>query len=185
MVSQNVSISLSPPILNHPRSAHIPFDTQAFATTAEEFTPEPWACGYGPGLGETPAAEEESRILSGLDHDEDHDPRDQHDHSAHDHDDHSHDFDPSKTKEALEELQRSLRGPVLPIGKRRRMQGASYAYWVDLYIEIDRDLCNKNLELAMCDAGTIGPNTINYGELLIILESVRWNCFQHNRPLIS
>lgn len=33
---------------------------KAFATTAEEFTPESWACGYGPGLGETPAAEEES-----------------------------------------------------------------------------------------------------------------------------
>jgi hypothetical protein len=106
-----------------------------------------------------------------------------HGHSAHDHEDDYHDFDPSNTNEALANLRRSLRGQVLPIGKRRRVQGANYAYWVDVYIEIDRDLCSDNSELVLCDAGTIGPNTINYGERSSISERVGWNCSEHNFAL--
>jgi hypothetical protein len=49
----------------------------------------------------------------------------------------------------------------LRIGKRRRVQGASYAYWVDVYVEIDFALCTRNGET--CQTG-IGTNTINYGE---------------------
>jgi hypothetical protein len=69
------------------------------------------------------------------------------------------------------------------IGKRRRvLQGgsnSSYAYWVDIYIEIDYELCNDNAELALCNAGTIGPNTINYGTLFLFdnIQSFEICCF--------
>jgi hypothetical protein len=48
------------------------------------------------------------------------------------------------------------------MGKRRRVQGASFTYWVDVYVEIDHALCNANGET--CVAG-IGLKTLNYGEL--------------------
>jgi hypothetical protein len=55
----------------------------------------------------------------------------------------------------------------LRIGKRRRVQGASYAYWVDVYVEIDYALCNDNGDT--CATG-IGTNTINYGEFRFFLK---------------
>lgn len=58
------------------------------------------------------------------------------------------------------------------IGKRRRVQEASnssYSYWVDIYVEIDYGMCDFNGELDLCNAGTIGPNTINYGMSLYFL----------------
>ena len=113
------------------------------------------------------AANEASRSLFGDGHDEDHDHFD-HDHSDHDHSDHdhTHHFDPSNTEGALADLHRSLRGSELRIGKRRRVQGASYAYWVDVYVEIDKALCTDNGDT--CATG-IGTNTINYGEFRFFL----------------
>ena len=91
------------------------------------------------------------------DHDHfDHDPSD-HDHSDHDH---THHFDLSKTKDLFADPQRSLRGSELRIGKCRRMQGASYGYWVDVYVEIDNTLCTNNHEMCTTEIGT---NTIKYG----------------------
>ena len=72
----------------------------------------------------------------------DHNPSD-HNHSDHDH---THHFDLSKTKDLLVDLQRSLRGLELRIGKRHRVQGESYGYWVDVYVEIDNTLCTNNQE---------------------------------------
>ena len=125
------------------------------------------------GAKETSATKEASRSLFEDGHDDDRDHFD-HDHSDHNHSDHdhTHHFDPSKTEGALADLQGSLRGSELRIGKRRRVQGASYSYWVDVYVEIDYALCTKHGET--CATG-IGTNTINYGQL-ITLSSVGWNC---------
>lgn len=54
----------------------------------------------------------------------------------------------------LADLQRSLRGSQLRIGKRRRVQ-ESYSFWVDIYVEIARDLCAGNGEGDICDSGTM------------------------------
>ena len=122
-----------------------------WVSTAKSFDPPPWACGTG--AEETRgAAKEASHSLFENGHDHNHD------HSDHDH---THHFDPSNTKDALADLQHSLRGSELRIGKRRRMQGASYTYWVDVYVEIDFAFCTRNGET--CQTG-IGTNTINYGE---------------------
>jgi hypothetical protein len=91
----------------------------------------------------------ERRSLSEGDHDEDHD------HSHHDHSDHH-------IEDTIADLKHSLRGSELRMGKRRRVQGASFTYWVDVYVEIDHALCNANGET--CVAG-IGLKTLNYGEL--------------------
>ena len=138
------------------------------ANVAEEFEPPAWSCGNTPDMERRFLSEDDDH---GDDDDHDHDHSDHRDHSDHhDHHDHHHDFDPLKTEEALTDLRRSLRGAEMCMGKRRRVeqQGAGYAYWVDMYIEIDRDLCARNGELATCDAGTIGPNTINYVNALFV-----------------
>jgi hypothetical protein len=83
-----------------------------------------------------------------------------HDHIHHDSSDHY--FDPSNIEDTIADLQHSLRGSEIHLGKRRRLQGASFAYWVDLYIEIDYALCTDNGETCTT---TIGPKTLNYGEL--------------------
>ena len=122
-----------------------------WVSTAKSFDPPPWACGTG--AEETrDAAKEANHSLFENGHDHNHD------HSDHDH---THHFDPSNTEDALADLQHSLRGSELRIGKRRRVQGASYAYWVDVYVEIDFAFCTRNGET--CQTG-IGTNTINYGE---------------------
>jgi hypothetical protein len=100
----------------------------------------------------------ERRSLSEDDHQE------YHDHSHREHSDHE--FDASSIDNTIADLKHSLRGSDrgsdLRVGKRRRVQGASYAYWVDVYVEIDHALCNRNGET--CASG-IGPKTLNYGEL--------------------
>ncbi|KAL3823124.1 hypothetical protein ACHAXA_006454 [Cyclostephanos tholiformis] len=126
---------------------------KALAAIAEDFTPPAWSCGYSPDI--------ERRSLFESDHHDDHDPSD-YDHSAQNHTDHSHQFDPSDTVLAMVDIQHSLRGSEIRIGKRRRAQAISFAFWVDIYIEIDRELCGDKGEITLCDAGTIGPNTLNY-----------------------
>jgi hypothetical protein len=150
---------------------------KAVATNATDFVPPAWSCGVN----------SEQEFNSTTRHLVEHDHEDNHYHSHHDHSDHDHShqdhsdhdhshhdhfdhyFDPSND-DALSHVQHSLRGSEMRFGKRRRVQGgtSSYAYWVDIYIEIDYDLCNRNAELALCNAGTIGPNTINYGMLLLL-----------------
>jgi hypothetical protein len=143
-------------------------------TNATDFVPPAWSCGVNSeqelNNSTTRHLVEHDHGHSHLHHDHsDHDHSD-HDHSDHDHSDHDHsdhDFDPSNNN-ALSHVQHSLRGSEMRFGKRRRVQGSSsYAYWVDIYIEIDYELCNDNAELALCNAGTIGPNTVNYGMLLL------------------
>lgn len=133
---------------------------KAVVANATDFVPPTWSCGVHSEQNST------TRHLVEHDHDDDY-VHSHHDHSDHDHSDHDHsdhDFDPSNDN-ALSHVQHSLRGSEMRIGKRRRVLGgtSSYAYWVDVYIEIDYDLCNDNAELALCSAGTIGPNSINYG----------------------
>ena len=109
----------------------------------------------------------ERRFLFEDGHDDNHD-HFHHDHSDHDHSDHNHnhnhdhDFNPSNTNEALADIQHSLRGSELRMGKRRRVQGASYGYWVDVYVEIDHALCSSNLDVCFWE---VGPRTVNYSEL--------------------
>ena len=139
---------------------------QAWAETAEEFIPPAWSCGVSGEQDEVNAVEGVERFLFEDGQDDDHDHFD-HDHSDHDYSDHldlsdhDHHFDASKTEDALADLKHSLRGSDLRIGKRRRVQGLSYSYWVDVYVEIDYALCTDNGET--CASG-IGTNTINYGE---------------------
>ena len=57
------------------------------------------------------------------------------------------------------EFTTKLRGSELRMGKCCRVQGVSYARWVDVYVEIDHALCNANGET--CAAG-IGPRILNY-----------------------
>jgi hypothetical protein len=122
---------------------------QAVATNAnDDFVPPAWSCG----VNSRQELNSTARYLVENDQNDDH-------HS-------NHNFDPSNNN-ALAHVQHSLRGSEMRIGKRRRVQGTSrYSYWVDIYVEIDYELCNDNGESALCRAGTIGPNTINYGKSL-------------------
>lgn len=69
-------------------------------------------------------------------------------------------------QEAMANLQRDLRLSQLRIGKRQRNAQSRtttrYSYWVDVYIEIDIQLCIVNGET------TIGPNTLNYINALFV-----------------
>ena len=124
--------------------------TQAVASTAEDFDPPSWSCGFGREQ-EINAIEE--NVRRSLYHD--------------DNQNHPHHFNPSNTEETMADLHHSIRGSQFWIGKNRRVQ-ANYFHWVDIYVEIDRELCVDNGEGAICDAGTIGPNTINYVNALFV-----------------
>jgi hypothetical protein len=114
------------------------------ATIAETFESPAWSCGNTPDMVR--------RFLFDNGHDEYH----EHLHHSNHPGDH-HDFTSSNNGDVLAEIKHSLRGSELRIGRRRRVQGESYAYWVDVYVEIDYALCT--------DCSTeIGPNTINYGK---------------------
>ena len=62
--------------------------------------------------------------------------------------------------------QMRMRWPILSTPFPIRMASKGYSYWVDIYVEIDYGMCDYNGELDLCNAGTIGPNTINYGKPL-------------------
>jgi len=96
-------------------------------------------------------------------HWDDSDQFDHDDYFDYDHD-HPH-FDPSDTDQTLANLKHSLHGSELRIGKHRRVQGSSYAFWVDIYVEIDYALCSRNGETC---ANGIGPKTLNYGAYLLL-----------------
>ena len=129
---------------------------------AEAFEPPPWSCGMD-HLPEKEDLESTERRLSHThDHHHDHDheghvhttPHDHHDHEGHTHThDHS-DID-------LQSIKDGLRGSSIRLGKRRKLQAAGYNYQVDIYLEIDNQLCVNNGE--SCPAGgSIPPNTMNY-----------------------
>ena len=151
--------------------AYFTFNNQALADTAETFTPPAWSCGYDGKQDVTASKNGDDRFLLGdgqgndrhyFDHDHSHQDHSYQDHADQDQaDDHSHRFDPSNTEKVLTDLQQSLRGSVLHVGKHRRMQGGAFSYWVDVYVEIDYGLCSVNGETCSTE---IGPKTINYGE---------------------
>ena len=128
---------------------------------AEAFEPPPWSCGMD-HLPEKEDLESTERRLSHTHdhHDHDHEghihttPHDHHDHEGHTHThDHS-DID-------LQSIKDGLRGSSIRLGKRRKLQAAGYNYQVDIYLEIDNQLCVNNGE--SCPAGgSIPPNTMNY-----------------------
>ena len=125
---------------------------------------------------------ESSRILltSDEEEEEEDDHREENHHTHHDHDHHHHlDLSSSSSssssnmaKETMVNLRRDLRlSQFLQVGKRRRNDVQStttttttalYTYWVDIYIEIDIQLCTANGE------STIGPKTLNYINALFV-----------------
>jgi hypothetical protein len=97
------------------------------------------------------------------------DDEDDHDESDNHHDHHHFDLSSSNmAQETMANLQRDLRLSQLRVGKKRQrvLQSATttarYSYWVDIYIEIDIQLCITNGET------TIGPNTLNYINALFV-----------------
>ena len=123
---------------------------QTWVSTAEAFVPPAWSCGVGD--------KQTRRHL----HEDFYDDDDHHDHSDHEH---THHFSMSDTDKAIADLKHSLHGLDVHIGKRRRMTGASYSYWVDIYVEIDYLLCQRNGESC---ANGIGPDTVNYINALFV-----------------
>ena len=79
---------------------------------------------------------------------------------THDHD-HSHPYEHDhSTIIDLTEIKKDLRNSNLRLGKRRDLQTATgYKFQVDMYIEVDFDLCAKHGEA--CTNG-VGPKTLNY-----------------------
>ena len=85
-----------------------------------------------------------------------------HDHSHHDHS-HHHDHGHSlNVHDALDDLRRQLRGSSVRLGKKHRVLqgGAPYEYQVDVYVEVDQDLCNTQGDTTVCP----GTATENYGK---------------------
>lgn len=98
-----------------------------------------------------------------------------HDHHHHDHshhhggeEDHSYHLHSENTMEALADVQRSLRGSSMRLGKRRRLQaGGMYNYQVDIYVEIDQQLCIDTGDDCANNGGQPGSIVINYGKSLL------------------
>ena len=116
--------------------------------------------------------EEDSRRHLMEDH---HDHHHDHDHHHHDHshhhggeEDHSYHLHSENTMEALADVQRSLRGSSMRLGKRRRLQaGGMYNYQVDIYVEIDQQLCIDTGDDCANNGGQPGAIVINYGKSLL------------------
>ena len=65
----------------------------------------------------------------------------------------------------LIEIKNGLRDSKLHLGNRRELQTAKgYSFYVDMYIEVDFDLCTKLDE--SCTNG-VGPKTRNYVDMLV------------------
>ena len=148
----------------------------------------PWACGVGAEHIIDPNDKEESRRhlkFDGHSHDDHH--HDHHDHKHHDHHHHHHDYDIGNTLEALEDVQRSLRGSTLRLGKRRELQDESsgYSHWVDIYVEVDNALCARNGEDCAANGLENSPLTINYVVSLYVRKNVKFNTFLVRSSFIS
>lgn len=99
-------------------------------------------------------------------------PHDHNDH--HDHHSHFHLKDDTLMEEALDEVQRSLRGSSIRLGKRRELVVATdYSYQVDIYIEIDNQLCIDNGEDCQANGLENSPNTVNYGKYSISIRHAK------------
>lgn len=117
---------------------------------AAEFVPPVWKCDNDKSMKPT------TRHL--FEEEEDHD-HDDHDHSHH----HEHDHSTTDGID-LTDIKNELRNSNLRLGKRRELQTATgYKFQVDMYIEIDFDLCAKHGE--SCTNGA-GPQTLNYINVL-------------------
>ena len=116
---------------------------------AAEFVPPVWKCGNDKSTKPT------TRHLF---------EEEPHDHDDHDHS-HHHEHDHSTTDGIdLTDIKNELRNANLRLGKRRELQTATgYKFQVDMYIEIDFDLCAKHGET--CTNG-VGPQTLNYINVL-------------------
>ena len=138
-------------LYNARRNKYIEF--KATVGTAREFTPPAWSCGFGGGERDRDDDRDVNATMEypGGDY-----------HLLHDHDD-GHDHHHDDIVGSLFDLHRSLRGSTTRLGKPRRVLGEAYAYWVDVYVEIDYTLCNDNGETC---ANGIGINTINYGTFM-------------------
>jgi len=87
----------------------------------------------------------------------------EHHHHHHDDHDHSHhDHGHLNVHNALDDLRRQLRGSSVRLGKKQRVlqTGAPYEYQVDVYVEVDQDLCNTQGDTVVCP----GTATENYGK---------------------
>ena len=79
----------------------------------------------------------------------------------------------SRARDAFEEIKRNLQGQGsnnsssnVRLGQRRRTQNMSYNYNVDIFLEIDQELCQLNNE--NCVLNSIGTKTLNYSMLIVI-----------------
>lgn len=96
---------------------------------------------------------EPRHLLEETTHDHHHDHDHSHPHDEHDHSNMYHGID-------LTEIKNDLRNSNLRLGKRRDLQTTTgYKFQVDMYIEVDFDLCAKHGEA--CTNG-VGPKTLNY-----------------------
>lgn len=176
-------------IISPPPHHIILWPCQSFAEELPDFEPqEPWACGVGAEHIIDPNDKEESRRhlkFDGHSHDDHH--HDHHDHKHHDHHHHHHDYDIGNTLEALEDVQRSLRGSTLRLGKRRELQDESpgYSHWVDIYVEVDNALCARNGEDCAANGLENSPLTINYVVSLYVRKTVKFNTFLVRSSFIS
>jgi hypothetical protein len=78
----------------------------------------------------------------------------------------------SRARDAFEEIKRNLQGQGsnnsnVRLGQRRRTQNMSYNYNVDIFLEIDQELCQLNNENCVLN-GSIGTKTLNYSMLIVI-----------------
>ncbi len=83
-------------------------------------------------------------------------------HLLEENDDHSHNHEHDGID--LTEIKNEIRNTNIRLGKRRDLQTTTgYKFQVDMYIEIDFDLCAKHGEA--CTNG-VGPKTLNYINVL-------------------
>ena len=133
---------------------------RAKASEAEKFTPPAWKCGI---LNEQEEEQDnaEQRFLSDLDLEVTHDIHEEHDHE-HDHEEHEHHHHHNeKIEQAFADLSNNLRGSKIQMGKRRKLKTAgNYNYQVDIYVEVDQKLFEKN--------GKSLENTINYVNVMFL-----------------
>ena len=141
--------------MHHPvtSSSH----TQSEVVKAAKFVPPAWNCGTA--STEPPSKRHLLDEENQHDHVHDHEAHDDHSHHHHHHHDHS-----TVDEIDLSEIKNDLRNSNLRLGKRRELQTATgYKFQVDMYIEIDFDLCARHGET--CSNG-VGPKTLNYINVL-------------------
>jgi len=124
---------------------------QSEVVKAAKFVPPAWKCGNASMEPPTKRHLLEENLHG-------------HDHAALDHS-HHHDHE-HLTADGIDisKIKNGLRDSKLRLGKRRELQTATgYKFQVDMYIEVDFDLCARHGEA--CTNG-VGPKTLNYINVL-------------------